>query len=136
MLEDLTPGLKPLWSRDLRSQSTTGNHSLGSFTQEGGPPSSMPGAGTDLPPQKLAIYLRGCLHFPNRAFISVCFCLPLSLPLSIFLSFPITPVRHSSIRSCIQFWLCLCDPFSPPLALGNFSSVFCHYSFGFFRNVI
>lgn len=69
--------------------------------------------------------------FTDRAFISVLFCLPPSLPvfLSAFisLSFPITPFMHSSIHS--RF--CLCNPFSSPLALSNLSSVFCPHSSGF-----
>lgn len=126
MLEDLTSGLRPLGPRDLRSQ-LTGNRSLGSLTQESWA-SIFDARGRNRPASSEAGLQPMWSSFP---FISVCFRLPLSLPLPIFLSFPGTPVRHSPIHLCIQFGLCLGNPFSPPLALGNLSSVFCHYSFGF-----
>lgn len=139
MLEGLTSSLKPLRHGDLRSQSTPGSHSLGSLLRGAGPPALIPVAGTDLllrsrPSTQLSSFPERGLHF--CLVLSACLlpCQLLSpLSLSIFLSFPITPIMHPSGHSFIQFCSCPCNHFSPPPALGNLSSVLCLYSCGFFQ---
>lgn len=98
MLEDLACSLtNPLWLGDLRSQLTSGNHPPEARSlRQAGRLSWMPVTGTDLPPQKLAVYLVVFIYWVVPLFLSCSVCPP-SLPLSILLSFPITPFIHSFI---------------------------------------